>query len=1076
MMRSLLIVTAIAFMFAGNTVALDPKPHPLFGNKILGQSAEIAAVWKGGAGGAACGMGLYDLISGSVVPWGNYAFGDTLSPYQQQDIVAGDFDGDGDDEIVVAYNVQALPDVNMLGCVMIDVADGDLYCNNVDTIWTCCVEDYWTTKWETSYLRLFTGNFDNDSTVELGIIYCNTSVSPSGIFIKVMDWQEGVGFVPVADIEVDALDVYLGEQLVFDAASGDFDGDGIDEIVAAGGKKHTSTRYIVYLKSYRVLLDESRLELTDVDTAFNYIGYFNWAGEGRWVDRIALATGDMSGNTLDEIALAFEHAGAWWIPGVVSNYHIESIGHLRTYKMSADLDTILAKDSDEINFGNEVMEYCDWANYWHPYISGRAMGLAVGDLNLDGKEDLIWVAKNAARVYRTSAQLELFHDTDIPYDNRHNEQSWKVVQIADLDANPSDSIWRPEVIVGDWIGGSELYRIRALNMVHDSNGVFTGTSNVREAIETFTTNYVSLVTGDFNGSSIRLGEPDDQIIEGVSQPLVIMKAPPIHYDIINDTTYNVNGCYTDPRCNFYAEYSQSDGSVKLSTTTLRRDWGVGANISGEYTAMGIGVKTQMAMKYGEEFSKDESVSETFDVATKISLWYDDMISARTYNYRLWEYPIYSDNDLQEERILVVVPYLTQAVDQWIYSKSEDADFYTPNHEVGNIMSYYDYGVLDDNPDMDKKIFAETGIPVGTGGTAEWEILYGKFTSEGENQSRQAEIEIGASISAYGLEVGVKGNYGQARFTTQSTSVSQDVALNVFLDMISLNSQAYQVTPYAYWATNGALVLDYAVTPEGGSSFWTEHYGQTCDPAFIFPWRYDYEKGFGDPEEQKHETRDIRFMPSHPEPGDTIDVRARVYNFSLVETPSVIIVRFYVGDPDAGGQIISDVNGYTEFYTAGRIEARSYREIDLEWEIPADIPYEPDIYAVIDPHNLVGEIHETNNKGYKTLPVDGVVTAVDEDSRPVIPETYALSVNYPNPFNPATNIEYSIPSRSHVTIEVFNILGQEVRTLVDETRPAGEHRITWDGTDRNGTQVATGVYLYRIEADSYIETRKMLFLK
>jgi len=95
---------------------------------------------------------------------------------------------------------------------------------------------------------------------------------------------------------------------------------------------------------------------------------------------------------------------------------------------------------------------------------------------------------------------------------------------------------------------------------------------------------------------------------------------------------------------------------------------------------------------------------------------------------------------------------------------------------------------------------------------------------------------------------------------------------------------------------------------------------------------------------------------------------------------------------------------------------------------------------------------------------------------VIPYRFELSQNYPNPFSPSTTIEYSVPERSHVTIEAYNVLGQKVRTLVDREEPAGSHTITWDGTTDYGQPAATGVYIYRFRAGDHTETKKMLLLK
>lgn len=95
---------------------------------------------------------------------------------------------------------------------------------------------------------------------------------------------------------------------------------------------------------------------------------------------------------------------------------------------------------------------------------------------------------------------------------------------------------------------------------------------------------------------------------------------------------------------------------------------------------------------------------------------------------------------------------------------------------------------------------------------------------------------------------------------------------------------------------------------------------------------------------------------------------------------------------------------------------------------------------------------------------------------VSPETFGLSQNYPNPFNPSTEISFALPSAGYVRLKVFNILGQEVQTLVDRQMDAGNHVVTWNGKDSGGNQAASGVYFYRLDADQQRETRKMLLIK
>ena len=93
-----------------------------------------------------------------------------------------------------------------------------------------------------------------------------------------------------------------------------------------------------------------------------------------------------------------------------------------------------------------------------------------------------------------------------------------------------------------------------------------------------------------------------------------------------------------------------------------------------------------------------------------------------------------------------------------------------------------------------------------------------------------------------------------------------------------------------------------------------------------------------------------------------------------------------------------------------------------------------------------------------------------------PGELLLGANHPNPFNPTTIIEYSLPSQTMVTIEIFNVLGQRVRTLVNETKPAGSHQAEWNGADDRGNPVSTGVYLYRFQAGEVVQTKKMLLIK
>jgi hypothetical protein len=101
----------------------------------------------------------------------------------------------------------------------------------------------------------------------------------------------------------------------------------------------------------------------------------------------------------------------------------------------------------------------------------------------------------------------------------------------------------------------------------------------------------------------------------------------------------------------------------------------------------------------------------------------------------------------------------------------------------------------------------------------------------------------------------------------------------------------------------------------------------------------------------------------------------------------------------------------------------------------------------------------------------VVTGIAQNNNNRIPETFVLKQNYPNPFNPSTKISYLLPKASEVTLVVYDLLGREVVTLVNEFRTAGTHTVEF-----NASNLASGVYLYRIEAGDFKDTKKMLLVK
>jgi hypothetical protein len=93
-----------------------------------------------------------------------------------------------------------------------------------------------------------------------------------------------------------------------------------------------------------------------------------------------------------------------------------------------------------------------------------------------------------------------------------------------------------------------------------------------------------------------------------------------------------------------------------------------------------------------------------------------------------------------------------------------------------------------------------------------------------------------------------------------------------------------------------------------------------------------------------------------------------------------------------------------------------------------------------------------------------------------PEKFRLFNNYPNPFNPATNIRYSLEKPSQVRLTIYNLLGQEIKIMVDSFQANGEYSLVWDSTDERNNPVSSGMYLYRLETEGCAFQKKMILVK
>ena len=126
-------------------------------------------------------------------------------------------------------------------------------------------------------------------------------------------------------------------------------------------------------------------------------------------------------------------------------------------------------------------------------------------------------------------------------------------------------------------------------------------------------------------------------------------------------------------------------------------------------------------------------------------------------------------------------------------------------------------------------------------------------------------------------------------------------------------------------------------------------------------------------------------------------------------------------------------------------------------------------------SFVGTTRNTNSILYSGFLIDSlflnVVTDVQDNDNQRIPKTYKLSQNYPNPFNPSTTIRYEVPKGGLVLLKVYDILGREVASLVNEEKQPGNYEVRFDASI-----LASGIYIYRIQAGNFVQAKKMILLK
>lgn len=174
---------------------------------------------------------------------------------------------------------------------------------------------------------------------------------------------------------------------------------------------------------------------------------------------------------------------------------------------------------------------------------------------------------------------------------------------------------------------------------------------------------------------------------------------------------------------------------------------------------------------------------------------------------------------------------------------------------------------------------------------------------------------------------------------------------------------------------------------------------------------------------------------------------------------------------------SEITGPDGKYSLGGLPSGEY------YIIAKRMPYQTEFYGdSMDINNAVkvtvGESNEwiVDNADFQLSTIQSTSDVESQTNDTNVPTDFSLSQNYPNPFNPTTHIQYSLPKACHVSLKIFNLRGELVRTLVNEFQSANQHQVIWNGLNDNGQNVAAGFYIYQIKAENFRQSLRLLLLK
>lgn len=1050
---------------------------PFLGNYILGNSAELVFQFAPDSG--AQSRWIYDFNSDSLKLKykQNYAENYEAAGKKETAVITGDFNADDKEDIVSAWECAnhsialSIPEIN--------VQNLNLSGQNVliiDSVFK-------------SSLKLLSGNFDTDPKNEIILSFLGLDN-----YLHIILYKTDAFFNITKISEID--NYALSTDSFFDITTGDFDVDGFDELAAINPYALNYVSDYEYLIRSKIMAYDYDIstktfiskKVNDVSVMQNLYQRDCFGFQSLHLSGVSITSGDYNADGIDEVAYgSASDRTCWYRGGIVNN------GVFINLTIVAFQGTL---DSVRYDQNNAATLVDNEATPSPP--SGLAIDLISHDMNNDRIDEIISYTFDKLCIFKVSGNnMELTEAANFPATSRYETSCDQLMAIADVNADTLSNnlnYWIPEIVIVKFIKqgpnyypyipvSSNYIYISLLKPVLNAENQITGISAIASdstGILGYKTPSVAIALGDFNGDAVRLGHPTVGK-KSILVPTIVMNAPPFHFDILDGKSYDINTLYGDDGSDDWnTSYARNDETSTTSSTELIRDWGVSTELAAGGGFWGIKVSASLTASYGEKFSKTSSTTATAMMQSFAAAQKDDIIYGLNTDYYLYEYPVYHNRETKGN-ILVSIPILRGHT--WEYSQDVDFSTYSLTHEPGNLISYPFYNSISDNPDLIEgqntgNIYAGDIFALSDAKPPSWTLDVSKLETGSIAKTKSFDIGMSASVSAWGCSASVKGDYSQDNLASHQTSIKNGFIVNSSFGKIdlSLGEFRYKLNPYVYWSKKGAMVVDYNVDLTGLQ--WMLSYGYKPDPAFILPFKYGPEKGNSYAFESKRiRTSDIRYFPFDAKPKDTVTVLATVRNFCLFNperdnTAYGVKVRFYLGDPADGGELITSLDKGESDLNFGPIAPRSYKTGSFRWVMPSEIPEKPWIFAIIDPDDKIkDEIHPDNNKAWIPLfgtskhpPYIPLTTGADENFN----TNYLEVSNYPNPACNGTTIIYNLKDSPEASLVIYNCFGQKLdkRDLINDS--AGMQSILLDLS-----AYTPGIYFYQLISGKHNVTKKMV---